>query len=368
MNTKNLHELIRRYEERYAEINNTANNEIFKWKAVRCFQDKWFSPENVDLSFAELFSKATSECSVLIDNHTVSPANGIVKMAQQEPEEVARQFREVLYANDGGDLNLRQKQIEDFLDGIEAVRQKHFPGCWKYKQDRHAASCYLALYAPEENYIYKYTHAENFAKHIEFGKDIGSGDRFSMENYYEMCNLVVKALHEHPELIAAYENLLTDAHYHDKSLHLLAFDVIYCASAYSLFTGLQHRSKKESIKAYTLEQIRKEEDAKLQAKIDALEAKIQGLEMQLDIYRSINLVGVQVFQKAYGNGTVIWQDVNVIRVRFAIGEKLFTVNTKFPLRPTFEDDGQIVAALTDYEDKQREIKDLLSQLEKLLRT
>lgn len=238
MNYENLHELIRRYEESYPEINNAANNEIFKWKAIHRFQTEWFSPANENLSFSELFSKAKSECSVLIDNSTVAPANGIVKMAQAEPAEVERLFREVLYADDGGNLGLRQTHMEQFLEGIEAVRLKHFPGFWKFNQDRHAASCYLALFAPAQNYIYKYTHAENFARHIEFGKDIGSGDRFSLENYYEMCDLVVAALREHPTLLEAYEKLLTDGYYCDKSLHLLAFDVIYCATTYGFFYRL----------------------------------------------------------------------------------------------------------------------------------
>lgn len=282
MNKENLHELIRRYEENYAELNNQTNDEIFKWKAVRCFQDEWFSAKNAGLDFSELFSKAKRETSVLIDNSTVSPANGIVKMAQEEPKEVERLFREVLFADDGGNLELRQHHMEEFLEGIEAVRLKHFPGYWKYSQDRHAVSCYLALYKPEENYIYKYTPAEIFAQHIEFGKDIGSGDKFSLANYYEMCDLVVEALCEHTDLREAHRKLLTEEYYDDKSLHLLAFDVIYCASAYGFFAGLQHKTKKESIKAYTLEQIRKAEAEKRQEEIDELEAKIQTLELQLD--------------------------------------------------------------------------------------
>ena len=365
MNHENLHEIIRRYTKNYTRINNEENDEIFKWRAVRRFQQEWFSFENSKLSFADLFTKAKSECSVLIDNSTVSPANGIVKMAQQEPEEVERLFRDVLFTDDSGDLDLRQKHMEEFLAGIETVRVKHFPGCWKYNQDRHAASCYLTLYAPERNYIYKYTPTEMFAQHIEFGKDIGSGDRFSLKNYYEMCDLVVEALREHPDLLDAYRQLLSDSCYHDQSLHLLAFDVIYCASTYGLFTGLQHKSKKESIKAYTLEQLRKEEAAKLQEQIDALEAKIQTLEIQLDVYRSINLVGIRVFQKQYGEGTIVWQDVNMIRVQFASEEKVFTINAKFMFRPTFEDDTEIVAAMTDYATKLEEVKSLRKQLESL---
>jgi len=365
MNFENLHELIRRYEDRYYEFNNDTNREIFKWKAVKCFQSEWFSPANENSSFSELFAKAKSESSVLIDNRTVAPANGIVKMAQEDPAEVARLFREVLYADDGGDLDLRQTHMEEFLEGIEAVRLKYFPACWKYKQDRHSASCYLTLYAPEKNYIYKYSHAEAFARHIEFGKDIGSGENFSLENYYEMCDIVADTLREHKTLLDKYEKLLTDDHYHDQSLHLLAFDLIYCAATYGLYRGLVCKPKKESIRDYTLQQLREAEEAKLQAQIDELETKIQDLEDQMDIYRSINLVGVKVFQKALGEGTVIMQDMNKIRVRFGCEEKSFVIHKQYHLRPTFEDDTEIVEAMTEYADKSEEIKMLVKQLERL---
>lgn len=365
MNKENLHELIRRYEEHFEILNNPENDEKFKWKAVRRFQDEWFSKENEHLSFSERFSKAKAESSVLIDNSTVSPANGIVKMAQAEPKEVERLFCEVLFADDGGNLDLRQQHIEEFLEGIEAVRVKHFPGFWKYGQDRHAASCYLTLYKPEQNFIYKYTPTENFARYIEFGKDIGSGDNFSLKNYYEMGNLVVEALREHPNLLAAHEALLTDDYYRDQSLHLLAFDIIYCASAYGFFTGLQHKSKKEAIKAYTQEQAKKAVAAKHQEEINALEAKIQALEMQLDLYRSIKLVGVRVYQRDYGEGIVIWQNINMIRVQFANAEKTYTISNEFLFRPTFENDGEITAAMTDFARKEREWKNLQKQLDQL---
>lgn len=37
MNTDNLNTLIQRYEENFEYINNKENEEIFKWRAVRCF-------------------------------------------------------------------------------------------------------------------------------------------------------------------------------------------------------------------------------------------------------------------------------------------------------------------------------------------
>lgn len=365
MNKENLHEIISRYEAQYDVINNKENEEIFKWKAVDCFQREWFSQDNQELPFSVLFSKAKRESSVLIDNSTVSPANGIVKMAEQEENEVKRLFCDVLFAEDNGNLALRQQHMEEFLEGIEKVRLKHFPASWKYAQDRHAASCYLALFAPKKNYIYKYTHAESFAKYIEYCKDLGSGSNFSLANYYEMCDLVVEALREHPSLLNAYQKLLTDGYYPDDSLHLLAFDVIYCASTYNLFTGLQHKAKKEAIKAYKLEQLHQAEVEKLRTKIEELETHIQSLDVELDMYRSINLVGVQVNEKHYGVGTIVSQNVNIIKVAFADGERSYIINKKYSMRPTFEDDVQIVDAMTDYELKLAERKTLETRLKSL---
>ena len=55
MNTANLNTLIQRYEDNFEWINNAEHDEIFKWRAVRCFQDVWFSEEVEDMTFAEKF-------------------------------------------------------------------------------------------------------------------------------------------------------------------------------------------------------------------------------------------------------------------------------------------------------------------------
>lgn len=183
MNLNNLHELINRYEENFNMVNGKDHDEIFKWRAIKRFQDVWFSEDVKNMSFAEMFNKAKSECSVLIDNSTVSPANGVVKIAEKKQEEVKHLFKEVLFADDGGDIKARQNHIDAFLEGMEKLRTETFPNSWKYKQDRHAASCYLALYKPEENFIYKYKPVETFAEYVEYGKNIGSGGSFRLDYY-----------------------------------------------------------------------------------------------------------------------------------------------------------------------------------------
>lgn len=309
-----------------------------------------------------MFYRAIKGSAVLINNSTVQPANGVVKLAEKAPEEVERLFREVLFADDDDDLDLRQEHIEEFLEGMEVLLQQYYPASWKYRQDRHAASCYLALFAPEKNYIYKYSPVETFARNVEYGKDIGSGSSFSLAHYYELGDIVVSALRDHPELLRKHAELLDETYYRDDSLHLLAFDIIYCADTYGFFKDLKHRPKKEAIKAYTLEQKRREEEEERQAAIDALEDQIHHIETQIEVYRSISLVGTQVYQKAYGTGIVVHQNVNMIRVRFGNLEKQYIISKKFPMRPTFEDDTEILEALNDYEIKLKELDSLKKKL------
>ena len=100
---------------------------------------------------------------------------------------------------------------------------------------------------------YKYTEAEEFSKHIEYGIDIGSGQAFRLDAYYGMCDLVAEALREHPTLLEKHWAICDESCYHDDSLHLLAFDIIYCARAYNLYQGITFIPKSQSTKAYTTE-------------------------------------------------------------------------------------------------------------------
>ena len=368
MNAANLHELINRYEQNYHMVNSTEHNEIFKWRAVKHFHDTWFSDKVGTMPFAEMFNEAKRECSILIDNSQVAPTNGIVKMAEVCPTEVKTLFTDILFA-DFNDTDELQNHMEGFLEGIEKIRQRTMPQCWKYKQDRHAASCYLSFFAPEKHFIYRYSEAEEFAKYIEFGKDIGSGENFSLKNYYEMAELIVAALIEHPSLINLYEKLIVgDEHYYqDKSLHLLAFDLMYCCRTYNFYSGLEHAAKKDSIKAYKLEQLREEERKQKEQAIEKLQDEIHTIEVDMEQYDDISLIGVEITQSLYGKGTVVRQKANMVTVQFAEVEKTFVLGNKFPARPRFENDDEIVDAFTQFatlmeklSSKQRELSTLLN--------
>ena len=83
MNYENLHKLIDRYEENIYYLNNKTNDEKFKWHAIQQFQDAWFAPESQNMPFSEMFNRAQKASAVLVNNSTVKPANGIVKLAEK---------------------------------------------------------------------------------------------------------------------------------------------------------------------------------------------------------------------------------------------------------------------------------------------
>ncbi len=95
MNYENLHKLIDRYEENIYYLNNETNDEKFKWHAVQQFQDAWFAPESQNMPFSEMFNRAQKASAVLVNNSTVQPANGIVKVPappQSGSSTVAKRF------------------------------------------------------------------------------------------------------------------------------------------------------------------------------------------------------------------------------------------------------------------------------------
>lgn len=367
MNIDNLKTLIQRYEDNLELIYNEEHNELFKWKAIQHFKKVWNDPENVGLNFAKRFNKAKKESSVLIDNSRMCPSTGVVKLAEVAEKEVERLFFDVLLAEDGGDIVKRHNNMEAFLAGMEALRREHYPRCWKYKQDRHPASCYLCFFAPDNNFIYHYTEVEKFAEHIEYGLDIGRGESFKLENYYKMCEEVIPYLRKNTSLMSRHQKFISsNEYYKDESLHILVFNLIWCANTYNFYKGMKHISKKESIKEYTLAQLREKEQAELDAKRNAILDEINQLEMEISSYMDIDLIGVQVSEKDTGKtGTIIAQQMNKITVQYEAGIKKYSINKKFTSRPRFEDDEEIVEAFTEYDDKTKELDRLYKELEKL---
>ncbi|MDO4649231.1 MAG: hypothetical protein Q4B26_11340, partial [Eubacteriales bacterium] len=155
--------------------------------------------------------------------------------------------------------------------------------------------------------------------------------------------------------------------YYDESLHLMAFDLMYCCRCYNFYGDMKYAKKKDSIKAYTAQQIKEKEQQERHDKMDELEQQIREIDIQLDQYQEISLIGVEVTQAKLGKGIVVEQAGSKIKVKF--GEKAvnYIINRKYPLRPRFEDDEDIVEAFTFYDELNQNKQKLLKEQEALLK-
>ena len=370
MNKDNLHELINCYEKNLDTLYNDDHDEIFKWKAMKVWRDEWNKPDDAFSSFSERFISATREFSIMTDNSQMHPSSGVVKLCELEPETVEHLFREVLFKDPQGSVDQVQNNMDAFLEGYEKLLLKYYPKSWSFKQDRHSASVFLAMNDPNFNYVYKCNEALTMAKYIDFGPEIGSGIRFNLPNYYKLCEEIVSALKEHPNLLEKHFDRLTDEYYKDESLHLLAFDLMYCCRTYKFYYGLtvpQSSVPKRKSGTYSLsaEDLAAQVAAR-QATIDDLERQILELETECDQYSEISLIGVEVTTKEHGVGKVISQEINKITVQYADVTKKYMLHRRFSSHPTFENDDMIIELFTEYADKQAKIDHLRKELDSLI--
>ena len=370
MNNDNLHELIERYESKLDKLYGEEHDELFKWRAMKTWRDAWFKPEGSFPSFAERFTAAKKDFSLFIDNSRMHPSSGVLKLWEKEPETVEHLFYGVLFKDVSEDVAEAQKQMDSFLDGYETLRQIYYPGNWSFKQDRHSASVFLAMNEPEFHYVYKSTEALTMAKYIDFGFEIGAGGSFSLVNYYRLCDGIVEALKEHTSLLEKHFNKVSEQCYEDRSLHLLAFDIMYCCRTYNYYKDLiipsTGKVRKKTSGSLIVEDFARIEEERL-ARIDSIEREIEELERSIDGCEDISLIGVQVDSAQYGVGRVVSQEINQINVQFDTVQKKYVLDKKFPSRPRFENDDQIVEAFTVYGRAQAQIKKLNKELNTLQR-
>lgn len=369
MNTDNLHELINRYEENLDKIYNAEHDELFKWRAMKTWQNEWFKPEGSFSSFAERFTAAKSDFFLFIDNSRMHPSSGVIKLWEKEPEAVENLFINVLLKDTAGNIAAVQDNMDAFMECYEVLRQKYYPRNWSYKQDRHSASVFLAVNNPEFNYAFKSSEAQMLSRYIGFGYDIGAGTTFSLENYYKLGDEVVNALKEHPRLLEKHFDRLTEKHYVDESLHMLAFDIMYCSRAYNYYKGLVPDKASKIKKKGTVTEIPAEVLAQREAerieRIKSIEQEIAELEISIDGFEDISLIGVQVTSSQNEIGTVTAQNINMITVQYADSVKKYKLDKQYSNRPRFENDDEIVEAFTQYGRTQERIKKLQKEMEML---
>lgn len=151
MNTEKLNKLIDAYK---AHFNKNIPNEIYKWKAVKCFQDNWdVEAEDFVLMLQQSMFIAKEEN--LLTAHYFYPYLMIEKYAKLYKEEVRSAFRILFDENKDlkGRINFFKNKIEDLR---KRTNEKEGKDNQSYHNDN-TISIYLWLRYPDKYYIYKST-------------------------------------------------------------------------------------------------------------------------------------------------------------------------------------------------------------------
>lgn len=374
MNIERLNRIIDTYIDQFDVINNDDHFENMKWVAVHHFK-KHFDINATD--FYEMFKYAMSESSIIINNGTVQPINGVLKLISHEPETMRNLFS-MLYEDDGGDLDKRQSKIEHFVDEANKLLEKYERGKWKYKQDFRSVLAYLVFYQPEENYFYKSSQSQPFFRYLEYGEEIGYGQYFKLSRYYRMCEEVREYLATHEALIARHNERWDRVGDPEDNLHILTFDIIYCSIVYGFYEYQHYMKVIKRSKADIAQQNLEAEIEVKRAELETLETALETAQTELDSIPEINIENQTVRHKMFGTGTVIKQNGSYIEVAFANRTSKFIVSMAFINGfLTAEDDTilqhckQIEDALgvcgkleKDIKAKQAEIDSLISKLMK----
>lgn len=237
MNRKHLNQIFDSYIQHFNELNNIQNDESYKWRAILDFQ-RVFNLHTERDAFAEMLKESRNATANLIDSYT-QPMGGLFELARRDPEAV-RAMLIALLEDDRGDLTIRQKKIDVFLRDCNKMVETYFPGSHLFKNDQRSAMAYLFLNDPNSHYLYKATEAKYFADCVGFYDDWGTMSNFNLDIFHRFCDELIKEIENTPALIKMHRSrfVCETPMYEDEHLHVLLFDIIYCAYTYNLYNGM----------------------------------------------------------------------------------------------------------------------------------
>ena len=170
---------------------------------------------------------------------------------------------------------------------------------------------------------------------------------------------VVAAIRDNPDVLQKHASRfvsLAKPMYEDRELHILAFEIIYCADVYNLYEGVTPPPpvKSAAPRQQQEAQERQKKIEKLKEDLLAATEKSQELEAAKDYFRSIFTPGAEVRHKTYGPGRVTALQKEQLSILFeeASSPKSFDLFLSVTR-------GIIRADLPDYDEKLKEYKPIL---------
>lgn len=209
--------LVVKYKEDFAK---NIPGEIYKWEAVKCFQDNW------DINakdFADMLSKSLAKTGNLLVSVNNYPRRMIEKFADLYTYDIKSLFENLF--DETQELKAR---ITNFKIGIDLVLKKWNPkGGKSHYQTDNVISTYLWLRFPDKYYIYKPVVAQ--AVFDKLGIDIklrGKGAE-AIEQTYQLYDEIANELSKDEDYLRLLSNALNDDCYKDSRLRTAVVDFGY---------------------------------------------------------------------------------------------------------------------------------------------
>lgn len=217
MNNHKVREIIKLYKLHFSTIH---NEEIYKWRAVKCFQDNW----NIDApDFLTMLDKSFASTKNLLDSGKYFPKRMLHEYVTREPETVRQLFKE-LY-NENTDLIER---IEIFRENIVLLHERHLNIKNNY-QDHRAILVYLCLYYPDIYYLFKFSMFKDFIILIDYPFKPKRNDVQNILEYLTLCEIIRAEIIKDTELLELHKTRINKNEFSDSSYHILTQDIIYAA-------------------------------------------------------------------------------------------------------------------------------------------
>ena len=219
-----IRRIISQYKESFATW---IPQEIYKWRAVQCFQEHWV-PERAD--FAEMLKEALAQASNLMDTNYSFPRKMITFFAEQEPDTVRFMFQKLL--DPEADVI---EQIQNFKQNADALLSRYQlkESMKQHYQGDRTICTYLFFARPNQHFLYQYGKLKAFLAETGLSATCKMGDIQNVLTYQEVASKVLACVQQDSELLNMFETKRAEfgsEYYPDAEHHLLADDIIYFGS------------------------------------------------------------------------------------------------------------------------------------------
>lgn len=237
-----LLELIASYK---ADFSKYIADELYKWRAVKHFQDNW----DIDAEdFAMMLKASLAGTGNLLESR-VWPAEMMRQYSIKYPEDIRKAFRGLF--NEDRPL---VERIELFIGAVEQVHQRlDRDGNLQHYHNENVVSTYLWLRYPDKYYIYKPTIASNLCNKLGLDIRLRGRGAEAVSEVYQVYDIISEILAKDEEYLAMLSDKLNSDCYADNHCKTATIDFAYYVGKYmkdekmTIATSLPYKTWDEAI-------------------------------------------------------------------------------------------------------------------------